>query len=253
MNGMEMRFKKGDIAYWHTQIDGYHFVEYGMVIDHYSDSVLLDILDIAERRKVDGKPIEQMPFIGEWHKLPKGWTYNTKLFDITTDYSDFPEWVWGIKIDDPEQLKRAYDEGYLVKAKTKTCGHVETEITKQGYRLVVRGDTPSKRGKTHAIQPKLVYSTFAEAKAEVDAYMAELHRQSELTDYEWSVEQIDKELDKWQRNYSIADDIKKLYRDWILSLKNVEEISVRIFYGKPQMKREKQRTWHNIEIGGGAI
>jgi len=87
-----------------------------------------------------------------------------------------------------------------------------------------------------------VYFTYEEAKKEVKDYLGELKRQSELSDYEWSVEEIDKQLERWSCIFSIPEDIKSSYREWLLKLDNVEDLVVRISNGEIQWKYDRHKS-----------
>lgn len=134
--GYEKRFNQGDIVYWcHRR--GHEFsVRYGMVDEQFSNAVCIDYLELRERRRVDGIPIQEFQNEQRFRKLPKGWTYNTKLFDITYDDMTEDEKEFVIDITKPEVIKEAYEKGYLVKDNTIFHGHIESEITKDGFRIV---------------------------------------------------------------------------------------------------------------------
>ena len=84
--GCEKRFNQGDIVYWcHCDGGGEYSVHYGMVDEQFSDAVCIDYLAPRERRRVDGIPIDEFQSEQRYRKLPKGWTYNTRLFEISYD------------------------------------------------------------------------------------------------------------------------------------------------------------------------
>lgn len=73
-------------------------------------------------------------------------------------------------------------------------------------------------------------------KKEHDAYYAELERQSALSDLEWSIEQIDKTLDRWKGLSGATDKEVQNYREWLLGMKRVEDLETRISGGCLQWK-----------------
>ena len=83
--GYEKRFKQGVIVYWCHQCGHKYSVHYGMVDEQFSDAVVIDYIVPRERRRVDGVPIDEFHSEQRYRKLPKGWTYNTKLFELTWD------------------------------------------------------------------------------------------------------------------------------------------------------------------------
>ena len=184
-----------------------------------------------------------------YRKLPKGWTHNTKLFELTWDNFTPEEKEFVLDISKPETLKEAYDKGYLVKDDTIFHGVIEAEITKDGFRIVKKYPRESFHHIDHvSIRPDKVYFTYEEAKKEVDENIAEFYRQAALSDYDWSVEQIDKTLDMWKAFNDASDKDVKLYRDWILSMKDVENIETRLWGNEIQWKYWKNTRWNYIEL-----
>ena len=93
-----------------------------------------------------------------------------------------------------------------------------------------------------------MYFTYEEAKKEVEDNIVEFNRQANLSDYDWSVEQIDKTLGFWKHLSGSTDNEVKHYRDWLLGMSNVEDIEVRLFGGNIQWKYWKNKRWMNIEL-----
>ena len=222
--GFEKRFKNGDIVYWcHSDGNGRYSVKNGMVDEQFSDAVVIDYLALRERRLVNGIPIDEFDSESKYKKLPKGWTYNTKLFKIT--YSDLTEEEVNYRIDakKPETIKQAYDLGYLVKDCTIFHGVIEADITKEGYRIVKK------------------YPMWQH-------HMKEFERQLSLTDYEWSVEHICKNLDIFKAIHDLSERDIDAYREFILDMDNVENIETRIYQGQIQWKYEGNKRWNYIEL-----
>lgn len=246
--GFEKRFNPGDIVYWCHQRGHEYSVHYGMVDEQFSDAVVIDYIVPRERRRVDGVPINEFHSEQRYRKLPKGWTYNTKLFELTWDDFAPEEKEFVLDISKPETLKEAYDKGYLVKDNTIFHGVIEAEITKDGFRIVKKYPRDLYHIDHVSIRPDKVYFTYEEAKKEVDENIAEFHRQAALSDYEWSVEQIDKTLKRLQIINAVSDKEVKAYRDWLLGMKDVENIETRLWGNKIQWKYWKNTRWNYIEL-----
>lgn len=245
-SGIDMRFENDDIVYWHRQRGYEHFAEVGRVDEHFSDAVIIDLLEPKETRFVDGVPLDDVPFVGEWHKLPKGWTYNTVLFNLEWRNDELKQYPYNIR--DKKGIRELYERGLLVRSCEKFQGEINTEITKEGWRLVKHYPMGQSKVTHVSVAPFKVYSTYEEAEKEVNDYLAELQRQASLSDYEWSVELIQNTLNRWQKIYGIPDDVKQKHFDWIISLKNVEDISVRISGGNIQWKYEKNKRWNDVDL-----
>lgn len=246
--GFEKRFTQGDIVYWCHRRGHEYSVHYGMVDEQFSDAVCIDYLALRERRRVDGIPIQEFQSEQRYRKLPKGWSYDTELFKITYDEPTDEEKKFVFDITKPEVVKESYEKGYLVKDRTLFHGHIESEITKEGFRIVKKYPQWEYHIDHTSVRPDKVYFTYEEAKKEVEDNIAEFHRQAELSDYDWSVEQIDKTLDIWKGISSSSEEEKNQYREWLLGMKNVEDIEVRIFGGNLQWKYWKNKKWNYIEL-----
>ena len=248
--GFEKRFSPSDIVYWcHHKGNVDYSVHYGMVDEQFSDAIVVDYLVPRERRRVDGVPIDEFQSEQRCRKLPKGWTYNTELFKLTWDDFTPEEKEFVLDISKPETLKEAYDKGYLVKDNAIFHGVIEDEITKDGFRIVKKYPRETFHHIDHvSIRPDKVYFTYEEAKKEVDENIAEFHRQATLSNYDWAVEQIDKTLDMWKAFNDASDKDVKAYRDWLLGMKDVENIETRLWGKQIQWKYWKNTRWNCIEL-----
>lgn len=246
--GYEKRFNPGDIVYWCHQRGHTYTVHYGMVDEQFSDRVYIDYLSMRERRKINGIPIGEYNNVEQrYKKLPKGWTYNTQLHEITYEDMTDDEKKFILDIRNPESIKEAFGKGYLVKDNTIFHGIIEDEITKEGYRTLKKYPMYIYHADHATIRPDKVYFTYEEAAKEVENNKAEFYRQAGLSDYDWSVEQIDKTLNKWKTFHDISDEELKRYRDWILELENLEDVEVRIYQGHLQWKYWNKKRWMFIE------
>lgn len=249
----QKRYNEGDIIYFpELTSKGKYEVKWGMVDEQFHDAICIDFLEPKECRYVDGVPIDE--FIKDCNqkkrkKLPKGWTWNTELFKLEwkRDPKD-EELMKGFSIDKPEDIKKAYDLGLLVKSDTIFHGNIDTDITKEGYRVIVKYPM-WQHVRTHtSVYPFNAYSTYDEAKEVVDKNNAEIERQASLSDYDWSVEQIDKTLSRYQKLTDEPDHIIEKYRKFILNLSCVEDVETRISDGNIQWKYWKHKKWNNISL-----
>lgn len=256
----DKRFESGEIVFWCHQCGHKYSVHYGIVDEQYGFNVYIDYLAPRERRRIysdyiKGVPIDEFETEQRFHKLPKGWTYNTKLFEIK--YDDFTQEEHNLEFDfdNPdtigETLKEEYDKGFLVKRAKIFHGSIESEITKDGWRI--HKGYPQDWGINRTpnyitVTCSKVYRTYNEAQKEVDKHIAEYKRQAALSDYDWSVEQIDKVLGYYKNIYDLTDSEIKQYRDWILSQDGIENIELRIHFGNLEWKNWNiHKKWHGIE------
>lgn len=154
-------------------------------------------------------------------------------------------------INQPETLKEAYDKGFLVKRSNIFHGSIESEITNAGWRIhkAYSQDWGINRTPNYTtVTCSKVYRTYDEAQKEVDEHIAEYKRQAALSDYDWSVEQIDKVLGYYKNIYNLTDSEVKQYRDWILSQDDIENIEIRIHFGNLEWRDwDRHKKWHGIE------
>lgn len=242
-------FKKDEIVYFVWRDGNDLTVRYGIVDEVYSDAIRVDFLGVRENRLVNGVPIMEFESDKKFKKLPKGWSYDTQLHEITFEEYEHPEVkidLHDVSIKDHAAIKRAYDYGYIVKEEDKFWGVIEEEITKEGYKTVKRYPADRYHICSSTLFRGRLYYTYDEAKKIVDDYYTELERQANLSDEEWSIEQIDKTLDHWKAVYDVPEDKVKAYQDALMKLDRIDEVEVRIYGNAIQWKREKNKRWNNI-------
>lgn len=252
----------GDIFYCVKRIDAIPIVSYGVVgnVWHSECKLCLNYLDLVENRIINGIPIEKFERT-KYKKLPKGWTYNTKLYEIT--YSDIREKIResilketgfdvnAMRIDKPGDLEIAYKYGLLVESENKFRGRIDVDITKNGYSVYKRyyGYYDAEYTPTHNTYNFWdVYETYQEAQGVIDSYNAELQRQAALTDEEWSIEQIIKTIEKYANLKQLAPEMKERYKNELLSFNNIVDLETRISGGCIQWKYEKNKRWNTLYL-----
>lgn len=214
-------------------------VQFGTVEEYYPSAIVLQLYDLANTELIDGIPIEEYGHPTPWRKLPKGWSCNTELFKVTYRDLDIP----GIDLTDSQSILHAIQMGTLVKVQDKEYGVPYSEVSaKDGWRIIFQYEYH----RSYVSLPfNEVYETYEEARNVVDAHIAELERQANLSDLEWSIEQIDHNLD---RAIFLSDENKKEVRKFLMSQDRVEDIETRIYMGQLQWKYENNRRWVNIPI-----
>lgn len=246
---MDTVFQPGDVVYFLTS--NKRSVDFGICKDFYCDGIGLELYEMPDFTTVCGVPIRNFEFNQPRRKLPKGWSWDTDLCQIGFDESEASKPKYhGIHMDKPEDLKQAIENGALVKPSSQ-CKHcrVEANITKEGYTIVRKfpfGSAP--RPDLMCVRSDNCFRTYAEAKAASDAYFTEFKRQSELSDYDWSVEQIDAALARWKACSGVLDEDVTKARAWLLDQKNVEDLVVRLFGGGIQFKYERNRRWTQLDV-----
>ena len=244
MNLNPKEYPIGSIVYY-VRKNGCHWhVSFGTVIEHYADTICLQLYDFCDRRLIDGVPIKDFVTPTRWQKLPKDWTWNTKLFEI--NFND-PKRYEMLDAKKPTKIKKAIESGWLVKVQDNDYARFETEIDgKKGWRIVRKyEDNPPTYTSVRFDQ---VYPTWDAANAVCEAHVEELERQKNLTDEEWSIEKIDEVLRHWAYACVVPDDTVEKYREWILKLEHIEDVEVRQIGNLIQWKYWKNKRWCNIEL-----
>ncbi|MDO5151695.1 MAG: hypothetical protein Q4D76_20295 [Oscillospiraceae bacterium] len=237
----------GSVVYFIKKYGHEWEVSYGIVEEHYVDTICLQLYELLDTRLINGIPIKDFITPTRWHKLPKGWSYDTKLFEIT--YGEYPHDPKDYNLKNPNDILKAIEDGILVKVQDNDHARIRDEIdSKLGWRICREYPIYEHHPTYTSIRYYDVYGSYNEAMKVIHEHDAEFKRQSELSDYDWSVEQIDKELNRWAYMYSISVEEKQRYREWILSLDKVEDVEIRILQGTIQWKYCKNKRWMNIEI-----
>ena len=233
-------------------------VQYGIINEIYrrdSDNgierAVVDYLTVKSYRKINGTPINEFEPETCYKKLPKGYTDTSDLYEDIDDIpEDVAERIRNLDLTSPQDILSAYNEGILVKKKDEFNGKIGCEITKTEYRIIKYYERWEQQQPTEiTLYAHQMCLTYAEAKAEVDAYHAELKRQSELSDEEWAIEQIDNELAKWKSIHSVADDRFEYVRNQILSLGAIDEVEIKVLAGVIYWTRWRRDAKGELHIG----
>lgn len=234
-------------------------VLYGIAIENYTDGVILQMIEPKDTRKINGVPIKDYPAASEWRKLPKNWTWNTNLLPpVTGNINAFMDSELiadgkvplGKSVDDPADILELYRAGLLVNVQENDHCCLQAEVDKRyGYRIVKNYDLSEQSWSPFVTVPwRDAHDTWAGAQAVVDAEEAELKRQSELTDLEWSVEQIERDISRWARLYSKTDLEKERLREWMMALKNLEDVETRVANGSFEWKYFNHKRWGKPDV-----
>ena len=246
----------GSVAYYiqnHSTIPNKPIIKFGIVEEHYASEIALRLYEIVDTRTINGTPIKDLKTPSKWYKLPKGWSYDTELIKYGSNFIErFPDYynnLKSIKINNPDSILTAINDGVLVPTDENDHCNIETEITKEGWRIVRNYHSYSNTWTPSWISLYFhdIYSTYEEAKAVVDAKEAELKRQSELSDYDWSVEQIDKSLSRAVAFGYITEEQSGDFMKRLLELENVEDIETRVNNVGVEWKYWKNKRWKKLE------
>ena len=246
-----MKFNSGDVVYWvaRHKWSADMYVDFGIVTEEFSDAVCADRLHIYDNRYINSIPYKDFLDVTEWHKLPKGWTYNTILFEVERKPKEGHDLLKDLHVTNPKDIKYALENGFLVRLQDydQTVPHSEVD-KKLGWRIRKEYDDSVYKYPHVTLQKDNAFKTYAEAQAVIDAQEAEWKRQSELTDEEWSVEQIDNDLQRWAKIYDKSPEEVQKVRDFLLGMDKIEDIETRVFGEDFQWKYWKNKKWRTIVL-----
>lgn len=60
---------------------------FGTVLEHYASEIAIQLYDLRDTRMIEGVPVKNFKTPSKWKKLPKGWSWDTVLFEIECDTS----------------------------------------------------------------------------------------------------------------------------------------------------------------------
>ncbi len=239
----------GDVVYFPYFTKNRYCVDWGIVDEVWHDGLFVDRYELKETRLVNGIPIDEFESETKWHKLPKGWTYNTKLFEVT--YAQQEAIRNPHNMSDPDDIKCLIKDGWLVPSSTIFHGEIRAEIGKEGYRIIKSYPVWYMSNKKKA---DYTFITFDKAYKEWDEcclycsnYYDELLRQASLSDEDWSKEKINKVLSHWQKLYGKTDlEVENMQRK-LFSMTNVADLEVRLSDGQIQCKYVNKKKWVAVE------
>lgn len=250
-------FQHGDVVYWCacgnvncvTAREAHDRFSYGVLVgvvdEEFYDRVAVEPLVFRESRRINGIPINEFKD-DKRHKLPKGWTYDTELFYLSFD--PLPEELKSMRPDHPEDIRKCIENGWLVKSSEQTNWSPEADITKDGYRVVLRVRDSERYPYRVGLYRNEVFRNFADANAEAERRNAEILRTSMLTDEEWSIEQIEKELAHFKLMSGMTDEEIMPYKIYLLSLPRIEAVETRVYRGMIQWKYEDKKRWMDVAV-----
>ena len=223
------------------------FVDFGTVIDHYTGEIAIQLYEPADTTTVEGVPVKEFATPTEWRKLPKGWSWDTKL--IQHGRIETPGMYDRFDKKDPACIKNAIEHGALVRVSENDHAVFRAEIDRnKGWRIIRDYYGVEERADTCTVFYTHCYAAYEEAQAELDAIQAEYNRQATLSDREWSIEQIDRNLDYWAYLYSVTSEDKRRARERLLALDNIEDVVTRISCGALEWKYDRNRRWMRVEV-----
>lgn len=277
----DRRFKKGDIVFFIRNNQG--AIDWGEVESVFADRNVLNLYELRDRRTVEDVPIGKYEFNPEksdWRKLPNNFfkeydklkAHNEDGVWLSTEYlknekskelfeegesylGGEQEWLkkpmWNVDV-----IREGIDKGFYVLPSSQDKElHAVTEITTNGWRIVPVHDKPQvwtmnypqslKRRSDYVSVPFYqTYATYAEAEYFIKQYRAELERQSNLSNYEFDMEHLERVLELCNFN---TDDEKDTIRKVIGKMfKDGKDIDMKNSEGRFLWRKSGMVKWTEV-------
>lgn len=233
-------YKKDDLVYF---IDNYRRVSFGLIDDYdkennyYYISTLTFVLSYLQEVK-NNKKLKQM--IGK--RIGYNDTFTEEDFNriIRYTYEEISKIKFYpnkrrdvLNLVRNEILIRERECIYLAKEGVERVGfggifYNGEEYVRKEYKIVFR------------IKPKDIFMTYEETQEELNKRKAEIERINNLSDYEYSVEEINKTLDKF------CSKRRKVYSNIIFKMNNLENIETRVFCNRLQYRYGFYQDWQYL-------
>lgn len=231
---------------------GKWFVRFGKVEEHYPGQIVIQLYEPKDFRTVNGVPIKEFVTPTEWQKLPKGWTYDTKLFCIdsakcTKNGIDLSKIK--VSLDDPNEIQKLIDNGIYVKVEENDHCILESQIERgKGWRIIRRYEQSDYRPWSVTVPFTDVFCTFQEAAEVVAEHDRQLAEEAAMSDLDWSKNEIKKTVFHWAQIYCIPSDQRNAVLDRLYSMENLEDLEIRMFGDDLQWKYCTHRRWSSVKV-----
>lgn len=248
-----MKFKPDDIVYFvqRNKWDFRYEIIIGIVLEEFSDGVYVERIHLTENRYINDIPYNEFPTFGKWHKLPKKWTYDAELFEVECHLTKEEEnLLLTLSLTKPNDVTKGLKEGILIPLHLKDQSIPHTEIDGRNGRWRIYKESPKEFNYIHPYiclkNKNKIYFTFEEAEAEIKEIEAEIERVKNLSDEEWSKEQIQKDIDRWIVSSNPSPERIEEIKNFIFSLPKIDMVETRVYMGEFQWRYENKKRWVSI-------
>lgn len=188
-------------------------------------------------------PIDLFETEQVWHKLPKGWTYNTKLYKVNWNTNDE---LKNVLVSDRKKIQELYDAGELVKEDSLYGGEVGVDIDHGKYRVYKRypawTEHYGKKAPYEVCRKEDIFFKYTDAQNKLNEIKKQIAYEESMTDTEWSIREIERTLKLF--NKKDADHYRKI----VMQMPDLDELEVRKRYGQLEYKYFRQgKEWKLVD------
>ena len=202
----------------------------------------------VEGENLEAYEEERIKYCAEWSK--HNFEKHKELFEMGAKYLEGEE-EWRKKpLYDVDVIREGIDKGFYVLPSTQ-CRDLsaQSEITTKGWRIVPYRPVcyvPEKNRCSDYVSVPFyqTYATYEEADYFIKQYRAELERQSNLTDYEFDMEHLERVLELCYLN---TDDEKDIIRKVIGKMfKDDKDIDMKNSTGRFLWRKSGMKKWTEV-------
>lgn len=263
-------FPVGSVAYFikYDERSNKFEIKFGIVEEHYSNETILQLYSLKTVEKINGIPTDEIDFPTQWEKLPKDYSHDTQLFEHTVELDRRGENVF---INSPESIIKGIEDGILIEEKQNydCCYKAEFSddkdtneyVPRDCYRIQKKWLCNHYEPTVIGIKLEKLFHTYEQAKEKARQIQTERQKERDrinnLTDYEYVVEEIERVVSFFKAVCGVSDKKTQEYKEWLLSLDNLEKVEVRFHFNciqwryvtPPHKKLNKPNKWKEIELG----
>ena len=202
----------------------------------------------VEGENLEAYEEERIKYCAEWSK--HNFEKHKELFEMGAKYLEGEE-EWRKKpLYDVDVIREGIDKGFYVLPSTQ-CRDLsaQSEITTKGWRIVPYRPVcyvPEKNRRSDYVSVPFyqTYATYEEADYFIKQYRAELERQSNLTDYEFDMEHLERVLELCYLN---TDDEKDIIRKVIGKMfKDGKDVDMKNSSGRFLWRKSGMKKWTEV-------
>lgn len=238
--------KNGEICYFVNDWPLKPHITFGLYNFKSTCTHSVQKLRTPEVRLINGIPFDEFESETEFKKLPKGWTYNTPLWEESIDQAKYEKCkaLFGsVKITDRLAIQKLYDAGLLVKAPVVDL-FIEAEFDHERYRIVKKAhDWPICYGESNTYHPDEVFESYEKASMYLNKLKAKRYQDGVYCDLLDAFENIDWVLEKYEIDHGGRE--VEVIRQKLLSSPRIWEYALRYYNGQilKGKRNEKNKEW----------
>ena len=206
-------------------------------------------LRTPEVRLINGIPFDEFESEIEFKKLPKDWTYNTRLWEESIDQWKYEKYVaeFGtVNVKDTKRIQELFDNGLLVIAPI-VDKFIEAEIDHGFHRIVKKAHGyPLGYGEHNDYYPDDVFDTYEECEKHLKIQRENRYKNHIYCRLLDVYENIDWALEKYEADHGGRE--IEFIKQKLLSIPRIWEYMFRYYKGQilKGKREEKNEEWEVI-------